>query len=1076
MENVFVLIGFSGDDPNFLHWSGWVRDHLGVAAPPIYLCGLLDLSPSQRQLLESRNIKSVDLSRVFPKAEWPDREERHQAATAWFLEALRKGAPPNRRQWPSSLNPDKTSGVLGGSAVAGWPSGLPAIPPGPAPLSGPGPMHPSSDTGEISIEALRLSWKKTRTEYPGWVVPPRTSREMLWRFTKDWIDPILGRAEQMSAAEKVLVFYEFNWRLEATLTPLLTPWGDEFVRALLDVNPFPKLMQFEAQITPSSYQSRDIDWRAMRDAWMELAFAVLRLAREDLDQERFNEWSERLSLVAQTSPAWWARWCHEQALYALTKRNLAAVRTHLTAWPVRRDLPLWELRRAAIIAELGDLGDAREVVEEALLEIRSRHQPGSVDYALLSQEGWAMLLHRMLRRGDWSEPAREHLSRWEQLSSYGCDPRQEMEQLELLLRESPTTRKNGHRTTRGFDPGRVTYHWSIGSGDDYFDARSAFALIRLAEVAGLPLVCGHTTLAGELEQAAARMEPYAPLWAISVMIRGHVAADGVEERFDRVRIATLPPEGIALLHSYLQEVVQHLLKEGQSAGSAEEMGLACELLSRLAFRLSESDLSHLLDLALTFTRDSRFHHYPLLRTVTPLFLRILYCIPKEVLAPFVPRLLEIPIPEADGFTVDNPRAWPEPMVFLSDSIGPLAVNSLERSVGIRVGDLINVVSHGTPEARERAVIRLSRLFDMDLLTEEQQKLFSLALWSRTDDRGLPINTGMFPWVLLTLPEPHDGHVADALRSYLRHGSPGDPDISGPFSSDDEYIQTWLHTCDVLEPSARLSVQPDDVLGLLPKVSRQWDQLEIELAKPIPDVFGRIRGLMRQARLLRELLIRVIYPRLDKVDLHSFEWVETLIKRMSGAGVETVSAAPLRLMRAPDLVNEVAQQVSQNLYHARGRTSKGAAVAVFRWVQLATRNLVPPPPEFLVQGLVNVVAVRHMPTLEMALGLLTRVVQDHPQFITEAHTGLLCTGLELLLNETELQTDSQIAEQEEDAGLGDIPLVDRPRVRAAAAKLAKSMMLSGHFVEHDAVLQRWRHDTRNDVLPEVRRVWFEVESQ
>ena len=44
MENTFVLIGFSGDDPNFLQWSGWVRDNLGPSTPPIYLCGLLGVA------------------------------------------------------------------------------------------------------------------------------------------------------------------------------------------------------------------------------------------------------------------------------------------------------------------------------------------------------------------------------------------------------------------------------------------------------------------------------------------------------------------------------------------------------------------------------------------------------------------------------------------------------------------------------------------------------------------------------------------------------------------------------------------------------------------------------------------------------------------------------------------------------------------------------------------------------------------------------------------------------------------------------------------------------------------------
>ena len=46
MENVFCLIGFSGEDPNFLHWIGWVRDNLGESIRFIYLCGLLSLSNS----------------------------------------------------------------------------------------------------------------------------------------------------------------------------------------------------------------------------------------------------------------------------------------------------------------------------------------------------------------------------------------------------------------------------------------------------------------------------------------------------------------------------------------------------------------------------------------------------------------------------------------------------------------------------------------------------------------------------------------------------------------------------------------------------------------------------------------------------------------------------------------------------------------------------------------------------------------------------------------------------------------------------------------------------------------------
>ena len=50
IENSFVLLGFSGDDPNFLEWSGWIRDELGDKHAPIYLVGPLNLEPPKRVL------------------------------------------------------------------------------------------------------------------------------------------------------------------------------------------------------------------------------------------------------------------------------------------------------------------------------------------------------------------------------------------------------------------------------------------------------------------------------------------------------------------------------------------------------------------------------------------------------------------------------------------------------------------------------------------------------------------------------------------------------------------------------------------------------------------------------------------------------------------------------------------------------------------------------------------------------------------------------------------------------------------------------------------------------------------
>jgi SIR2-like domain len=62
IENDLCLLGFSGNDPNFLEWAGWVRDHLGGNARRIYLVGYLNLSASARRYLEAQNIAPIDFA------------------------------------------------------------------------------------------------------------------------------------------------------------------------------------------------------------------------------------------------------------------------------------------------------------------------------------------------------------------------------------------------------------------------------------------------------------------------------------------------------------------------------------------------------------------------------------------------------------------------------------------------------------------------------------------------------------------------------------------------------------------------------------------------------------------------------------------------------------------------------------------------------------------------------------------------------------------------------------------------------------------------------------------------------
>ena len=97
MENVLCLIGFSGDDPNFLQWSGWVRDQLGPQAPFIYLVSLAPIRSAHRAVLMERRVVPIDLSVIFP----PDTHDWQPKALEWFLINLEAGRPRDPREWPS---------------------------------------------------------------------------------------------------------------------------------------------------------------------------------------------------------------------------------------------------------------------------------------------------------------------------------------------------------------------------------------------------------------------------------------------------------------------------------------------------------------------------------------------------------------------------------------------------------------------------------------------------------------------------------------------------------------------------------------------------------------------------------------------------------------------------------------------------------------------------------------------------------------------------------------------------------------------------------------------------------------
>ena len=115
IENSFVLLGFKGDDPNFLEWIGWIRDELEDHHAPIYLTGVYSLDHVQRSLLAKRGVTPIDLAPVFP-----NRSESPAPAIAWFLDNLNVARPPSPHRWPKGNTVAQENERQSTSLADGW--------------------------------------------------------------------------------------------------------------------------------------------------------------------------------------------------------------------------------------------------------------------------------------------------------------------------------------------------------------------------------------------------------------------------------------------------------------------------------------------------------------------------------------------------------------------------------------------------------------------------------------------------------------------------------------------------------------------------------------------------------------------------------------------------------------------------------------------------------------------------------------------------------------------------------------------------------------------------------------------
>jgi hypothetical protein len=186
VESIFCLIGFSGDDPNFTSWQGWLRDVMGDYAGPSYLITYDEnYDESFKVLMERRGVEVLNFYGIAGI-------EDHKTALDFFFSYLSEKIP----EWDGWVN-YTIRDVIG------------------------------------DVDSLIKKLKDIRLSYPGWFVLPFKYYDKFsdtyntfpyWEASINSVDDSLKEA----------LLFELDWRSDISLTFKDFDWYRESLEGVLE--------------------------------------------------------------------------------------------------------------------------------------------------------------------------------------------------------------------------------------------------------------------------------------------------------------------------------------------------------------------------------------------------------------------------------------------------------------------------------------------------------------------------------------------------------------------------------------------------------------------------------------------------------------------------------------------------------------------------------------------------------------------------------------------------------------------------------------------------------------------------
>ena len=1091
IENAFVLIGFSGNDPNFLEWIGWIRDELGSRHSPIYLVGNLALTNVDRALFARRSVTPIDLDPILE--EIVTTGEPHSTSLEWFLRGLQSVEPPQPESWPEFRKRERSETGVGMPVLVNQEVEPETV----------GSLVGSSSTfdEETAIRIL-VRWRHERMNYPGWLVPTVEMRTSLWRKTESYIPRLIRIAQKWSHVDQVLLYRELIWRIETSMLPLDVSLMKPFETALDGLSP--SLID-GSRIRPSHQMAEllNVSGAEVPESWLQLAFALLRDARESFDATLWEKIRDGISQVIVHYPQYNDKYYYEQALWLLWNLERNEARNLLTQWVPSIHTPLAMMWKAGLLIELDDSSESLSLLRAALQEIlQSLYRTQGTRIDLLSLEGWCTYLLMPLElefalpnstqylqsqenRTSPTQLRGKFLKRWNELEAVDSDPWPFVEYFERVLSGVPPATQRSKQVVPGFDLGYYSVRHSLFEGPNT-KWLPAFSCLQMLERVGIP----PRFLSDTVRNAARWLAPISDFWSTMLLVRaGNTKAVLEDDIASRAQIASMNPGLVQRLNIWAASALSRELPSlggplPMQSGQVSTLETLIEFLSRLTLRLEKEDLQDAFRMAL------KLHNLPGIKThirlnesCRPWFRRLFDAVDGQQLLEWLPDLIRFSLPnDANGNESSQHPAisWPDPITeFPVDLVRE--IQEIDSSLRAEIHDSIEWILHITQatsgETRQRALIRLFFVFHTNLMTEEQEGRFGDLLWENPTASDLPDLPNLTLFNFLHLPSPPEINVKSRLKQHLLTLKPRKSvSLDGTSISIELTEDQMIHeVTSASKPVVRLPSEPQgEIEWELTEVNQMWNDVyewwendKHAIKRTNQDsrfAAGFDDNIRRSLERTSTFLARVVLPQMGTAS--EDEWT-TVLSFLSDAREDKVyltQALPYILLHRPNRFDMVLSTIRNDLASDEEKAVDAAALAVSHWAYLGDETNIERVPHDAINDLIKQVIFRRPEGAKTCLRQLALIISKKSDLIDSDQVNLVVSSLTPWLEAT------RIPIPENDGG--GFPEHERPLLRALLGRLASAlsdwMKIKLPDQPELPEISTLRESYSSDPLPEVRR--------